>query len=67
MAPTGLTAGCQFAPWADPAAKAPDTSFESVTKRFGSFAAIDDLEPQLFIEREFFALLGPVRLRQNHH
>ncbi|MEO0939529.1 MAG: ABC transporter ATP-binding protein [Pseudomonadota bacterium] len=46
-----------FAPWADPTAK-PLIRFENVTKRFGDFAAIDDLTLDIF-EREFFALLGP--------
>jgi len=44
-------------PWNDPAAK-PLIKFESVTKRFGDFTAIDDLNLDIF-EREFFALLGP--------
>jgi len=47
----------QFAPWADPATK-PFIEFRSVTKRFGSFTAIDDLSLAIY-EREFFALLGP--------
>ncbi|MEX0283412.1 MAG: ABC transporter ATP-binding protein [Paracoccaceae bacterium] len=46
-----------FAPWNDPAAK-PLIRFQNVTKRFGSFVAIDDLTLDIF-EREFFALLGP--------
>ncbi|MEM8578675.1 MAG: ATP-binding cassette domain-containing protein, partial [Pseudomonadota bacterium] len=46
-----------FAPWADPAAT-PLIRFENVTKRFGSFVAIDKLTLDIF-EREFFALLGP--------
>ena len=46
-----------FAPWDDPAAK-PLIRFRDVTKRFGSFTAIDDLSLDIY-EREFFALLGP--------
>ena len=47
----------EFSPWEDPMAK-PLIEFRSVTKRFGSFTAIDDLNLGIF-EREFFALLGP--------
>ena len=37
-----------------------------VTKRFGDSAlAVDDLDLQIR-EGEFFSLLGPVRLRQDH-
>ena len=46
-----------FAPWTDPEAK-PLIRFDAVTKRFGSFTAIDDLTLDIH-EREFFALLGP--------
>jgi len=46
-----------FAPWADPDEK-PLIQFRNVTKRFGSFTAIDDLTLDIF-RREFFALLGP--------
>ena len=46
-----------FAPWDDPQAK-PLIQFQNVTKRFGSFTAIDNLSLDIF-EREFFALLGP--------
>lgn len=45
-----------FAPWADPAAT-PFISIENVTKRFGEFAAVDNLSLSIY-EREFFALLG---------
>ncbi len=45
-----------FAPWDDPDAR-PYISFKNVTKRFGSFTAVDDLSLDIF-EREFFALLG---------
>jgi putrescine transport system ATP-binding protein len=46
-----------FEPWNDPDAK-PLIQFRNVSKRFGSFTAIDDLSIDIF-EREFFALLGP--------
>ncbi len=46
-----------FAPWDDPDQK-PIIQFKSVTKRFGSFTAIDNIDLDIF-EREFFALLGP--------
>jgi putrescine transport system ATP-binding protein len=46
-----------FTPWEDPKAK-PLIRFEGVTKRFGSFTAIDNIDLQIY-EREFFALLGP--------
>lgn len=47
----------EFAPWADPESK-PFIEFRNVTKRFGGFAAVDNLSLTIF-EREFFALLGP--------
>ena len=46
-----------FAPGADPEAK-PLIRFQGVTKRFGSFTAIDGIDLDIY-EREFFALLGP--------
>jgi len=46
-----------FAPWDDPEAK-PLIRFQNVTKRFGTFTAIDDLSLDIY-EKEFFALLGP--------
>ncbi|MFL5110503.1 MAG: polyamine ABC transporter ATP-binding protein, partial [Microvirga sp.] len=46
-----------FAPWNDPGA-VPLVRFESVTKRFGATAAVDDVTLDIF-EREFFCLLGP--------
>ncbi|MBI1415920.1 MAG: polyamine ABC transporter ATP-binding protein [Limimaricola sp.] len=46
-----------FAPWDDTNEK-PLITFEGVTKKFGSFVAIDDLNLQIYT-REFFALLGP--------
>ena len=46
-----------FAPWDDPNEK-PLIRFENVTKRFGTFTAIDDLTIDIYAQ-EFFALLGP--------
>ena len=46
-----------FAPWNDPAAK-PFIEFRNVTKRFGTFTAVDNVSLSIY-EREFFALLGP--------
>ncbi|MEC7669463.1 MAG: ABC transporter ATP-binding protein [Pseudomonadota bacterium] len=46
-----------FAPWDDPNQK-PLIQFQNVTKKFGTFTAIDDLSLDIY-EREFFALLGP--------
>jgi len=47
----------RFEPWEDPNEK-PLVQFKNVTKRFGSFTAIDDISLDIY-EREFFALLGP--------
>ena len=46
-----------FAPWDDPAA-VPLIRFRGVTKRFGDFTAIDNVDLDIY-PREFFALLGP--------
>ncbi|MEC7962684.1 MAG: ABC transporter ATP-binding protein [Pseudomonadota bacterium] len=46
-----------FAPWEDPN-ETPLIQFKGVTKRFGTFTAIDDLTQDIYA-REFFALLGP--------
>jgi len=46
-----------FAPWNDPDT-APLIRFDSVTKRFGTFTAIDAIDLTIY-PREFFALLGP--------
>ncbi|SOE18550.1 spermidine/putrescine ABC transporter ATP-binding subunit [Hoeflea halophila] len=46
-----------FTPWDDPGAK-PYISFQNVTKRFGSFVAVENLSLDVY-EREFFSLLGP--------
>ncbi len=47
----------KFEPWKDPAAS-PFIEFRNVTKKFGSFTAVDNLSLDIY-EREFFALLGP--------
>jgi putrescine transport system ATP-binding protein len=47
----------EFQPWNDPAAK-PFIEFRGVSKRFGSFTAVDDQTLAIY-EREFHALLGP--------
>jgi len=46
-----------FAPWADGAAQ-PLLRIEGVSKRFGAFAAVDQLSLDIY-QGEFFALLGP--------
>ncbi|MHC4434340.1 MAG: ABC transporter ATP-binding protein [Planctomycetota bacterium] len=46
-----------FAPWEDSEQK-PIIQFKSVSKRFGSFTAIDNIDLEIY-EKEFFALLGP--------
>ncbi|MCO5063352.1 MAG: ABC transporter ATP-binding protein [Rhizobiaceae bacterium] len=45
-----------FAPWTDASAK-PYIVFDSITKRFGDFTAVNNLSLSIY-EREFFALLG---------
>ena len=57
MTQTPKPAPAPFAPWRDPDAK-PLIRFDGVSKRFGDFTAIDDLNLDIY-EREFFALLGP--------
>ncbi|QJP14312.1 ABC transporter ATP-binding protein [Starkeya sp. ORNL1] len=47
----------KFSPWNDPAA-VPLIRYKNITKRFGSFTAVDDISLDIY-EREFFALLGP--------
>jgi putrescine transport system ATP-binding protein len=47
----------KFSPWMDPAA-VPFIRFENITKRFGTFTAVDNLTLDIY-EREFFSLLGP--------
>ncbi len=59
-APTGRSLGSirrSFAPWADPA-EVPLIEFARVSKRFGSFAAVSELDLAIY-RREFHALLGP--------
>ena len=51
------TSGKEFAPWND-ASKKPLITFKNVTKKFGEFVAISDLNLDIYA-REFFALLGP--------
>ena len=46
-----------FAPWADPTQR-PLLRIEAVSKRFGGYAAVDQLSLDIY-EGEFFALLGP--------
>jgi putrescine transport system ATP-binding protein len=46
-----------FAPWTDPST-VPLIRFESVTKRFGEFTAVDSVSLDVY-QREFFSLLGP--------
>lgn len=46
-----------FEPWANPQ-ETPLISFKSVTKRFGTFTAINDINLDIY-RKEFFALLGP--------
>ncbi|MEO1138272.1 MAG: ABC transporter ATP-binding protein [Pseudomonadota bacterium] len=47
----------KFEPWNDPNEK-PLIQFKNVTKRFGTFTAIDDQSFDIYAQ-EFFALLGP--------
>ncbi len=47
----------KFLPWEDPKQE-PLVRFGNVTKRFGSFTAIDNVSLDIY-EKEFFALLGP--------
>ncbi len=46
-----------FEPWDEPNEQ-PIIQFKNVTKRFGSFTAIEDLTLDIY-RKEFFALLGP--------
>ena len=46
-----------WAPWKDPMA-APHVRLVNVTKRFGSFTAVDNISLDIF-KGEFFSLLGP--------
>jgi putrescine transport system ATP-binding protein len=46
-----------FAPWADPTSQSL-LRIEGLSKRFGAFAAVDQLSLEIY-QGEFFALLGP--------
>lgn len=46
-----------FEPWEDASAE-PLIKIEGVTKRFGTFAAVDNIDLKIY-PQEFFALLGP--------
>ena len=52
-----MTDNAVFAPWEDPQAK-PIIQFQGVTKQFGAFTAIDNVDLKIY-PQEFFALLGP--------
>ena len=52
-----MTDNAPFAPWRDTAAK-PLIEFTGVTKKYGTFTAIDNIDLKIY-PREFFALLGP--------
>jgi len=52
-----MNTNASFAPWEDKTAK-PLIEFSNVTKRYGSFTAIDNIDLKIF-PKEFFALLGP--------
>ena len=52
-----MSSSTEFAPWDDPQVS-PLISIENVTKRFGSFTAIDAIDLKIY-PQEFFALLGP--------
>lgn len=47
----------KFAPWTEPGA-VPFIRFENITKRYGDFTAVSNLNLDIY-EREFFSLLGP--------
>ena len=49
--------GSAVAPWDDPNSQ-PLISFQEVSKRFGSFTAVDKVDLDIY-KGEFFALLGP--------
>ena len=52
-----MNTGAPFAPWEDEAST-PLIEFSNVTKRYGTFTAIDDVDLKIY-PKEFFALLGP--------
>lgn len=47
----------KFAPWTEPNA-IPFIRFENITKKYGNFTAVKNLNLDIY-EREFFSLLGP--------
>lgn len=57
MADASSQAQKSWAPWSDADAK-PFVRIEGVTKKFGSFTAVDNISLDIF-DREFFSLLGP--------
>ena len=57
MKPAAAARPAEFAPWLDPQ-ETPLIRFEGVTKRFGDFTAIDNIDLNIY-RKEFFALLGP--------
>ncbi|PIV74147.1 MAG: polyamine ABC transporter ATP-binding protein [Rhodobacteraceae bacterium CG17_big_fil_post_rev_8_21_14_2_50_65_11] len=57
MTSAAVAGPAEFAPWKDPA-QTPLIRFEGVTKRFGDFTAIDNVDLTIY-RKEFFALLGP--------
>lgn len=52
-----MNSDAPFAPWQDETAK-PLIEVSNVTKRYGAFTAIDQVDLKIY-PREFFALLGP--------
>ena len=57
MTSAAVAGPAEFAPWKDPA-QTPLIRFEGVTRRFGDFTAIDNVDLTIY-RKEFFALLGP--------
>jgi putrescine transport system ATP-binding protein len=57
MAEASSQARKVWAPWNEPGAK-PFVRIEGVTKKFGSFTAVDNISLDIY-EREFYSLLGP--------
>lgn len=57
MADASSQARKVWAPWNEPGAK-PFVRIEGVTKKFGSFTAVDNISLDIY-EREFYSLLGP--------
>ncbi len=57
MAEIAAPATGNFEPWTDPGA-VPLIRIDGVSKRFGAFTAIDNIDLNIY-QKEFFALLGP--------